>query len=53
MGGARVGMNQYPIQDVAPSAVRIAEAIDTMICTINLAVSFFVIAAHFSLFTFN
>jgi len=34
---------------VAPSAVRIAEAIDTMICTINLAVSFFVIASHFSL----
>ena len=37
------------MQDVAPSAVRIAEAIDTMICTINLAVSFFVIASHFSL----
>ena len=36
-----------PIQDVAPSAVRIAEAIDTMICTINLAVSFFVIASQF------
>ena len=34
---------------MAPSAVRIAEAIDTMICTINLAVSFFVIASHFSL----
>ena len=31
------------MQDVAPSAVRIALAIDTMICAINLAVSFFVI----------
>jgi hypothetical protein len=31
------------MQDVAPSAVRTAEAIDTIICTINLAVSFFVI----------
>ena len=39
-----MGANFYtPIQDVAPSAVRIAEAIDTIICTINLAVSFFVI----------
>ena len=36
-----------PIHDVAPSAVRIAEAIDTMICTINIAVSFFVIASQF------
>ena len=35
-----------PIQDVAPSAVRIAEAIDTMICTINLVVSFFVIISE-------
>jgi len=35
------------MQDVAPSAVRIAEAIDTIICTINLAVSFFVIASEF------
>jgi hypothetical protein len=34
------------MQDVAPSAVRIAEAIDTMICTINLVVSFFVIVAE-------
>ena len=32
-----------PMQDVAPSAVRIALAIDTMIFAINLAVSFFVI----------
>ena len=32
------------MQDVAPSAVRIAEAIDAMICTIHLKVSFFVIS---------
>ena len=38
---------QYPIQDVAPSAVRIADAIETMICTINLVVSFFVIIYSF------
>ena len=31
---------QRPMQDVAPRAVRIALAIDTMICAINLAVSF-------------
>ena len=31
------------MQLVAPSAVRIALAIDTIICVINLAVSFFVI----------
>ena len=35
-----------PIQDVAPSAVRIAEAIDMIICTINLVVSFLVIIAE-------
>ena len=34
------------MQDVAPSAVRIALAIDTIICTINLAVSFLVIASQ-------
>ena len=32
-----------PMQDVAPSAVRIADAIETMICTINLVVSFLLI----------
>ena len=32
-----------PTHDVAPSAVRIAVAIDAINCTINLAVSFFVI----------
>ena len=32
-----------PIQDVAPSAVMIADAIETMICTINLVVSFLLI----------
>jgi hypothetical protein len=36
-----------PMQDVAPSAVRIALAIDTMICTINLVVSFLVIISSF------
>jgi len=36
-----------PMQDVAPSAVRIALAIDTMICTTNLVVSFFVIIPSF------
>ena len=37
------------MHDVAPSAVRIALAIDTMICAINLAVSFFVITHLLSL----
>ena len=32
-----------PMQDVAPSAVRIAEAIDAINCTINLVVSFLLI----------
>ena len=32
-----------PIQDVAPSAVRIADAIDAINCTINLVVSFLLI----------
>ena len=31
------------LQDTAPSAVRIAEAIDTIICTANLMLSFLVI----------
>jgi len=35
-----------PMQDVAPSAVSIADAIDAMICTTNLIVSFFVIMVH-------
>ena len=35
--------SQYPIQDVAPSAVRIADAIDAINCTINLVVSFLLI----------
>ena len=39
------------MQDVAPSAVRIALAIDTMICAKNLAVSFFVILHLLSFFT--
>ena len=32
-----------PMQDVAPRAVRMADAIDAMICTTHLKVSFFVI----------
>ena len=32
-----------PIQDVAPRAVRMADATDAMICTTHLIVSFFVI----------
>ena len=32
-----------PMQDVAPSAVSMADAIDAMICTTHLKVSFFVI----------
>ena len=32
-----------PMQDVAPSAVRIADAIEAINCTINFAVSFLVI----------
>ena len=39
-----------PMQDVAPSAVRIALAIDAINCTINLVVSFLLI---FSSFLFN
>ena len=31
------------VQDTAPSAVRIADPIDTMICTINFVVSFLLI----------
>ena len=36
-----------PMQDVAPSAVRIAEAIDAINCTINLVVSFLFIIYPF------
>jgi hypothetical protein len=32
-----------PMQDVAPRAVRMADATDAMICTTHLIVSFFVI----------
>ena len=38
---------QYPIQDVAPRAVRMAVATEAIICTIHLKVSFFVIIVHF------
>jgi hypothetical protein len=36
-----------PIQDVAPSAVRIADAIDAINCTKNFAVSFLLIFTSF------
>ena len=36
-----------PMQLVAPSAVNIADAIEAISCTINLAVSFFVIMVRF------
>ena len=36
-------MDYHPMQLVVPSAVRIAVAIEAMICTIHLRVSFFVI----------
>ena len=42
-----------PMQDVAPSAVRIADAIDAINCTINLVVSFLlIISSFFYPFTF-
>jgi hypothetical protein len=34
------------MHEVAPNAVRIADAIDTMICAINFAVSFLVITVN-------
>ena len=37
-----------PIHDVAPRAVRIADAIDAINCTTNLAVSFLLILPPFS-----
>ena len=43
-GGYNVGL----IHDTAPSAVKIADAIDTIICAINFAVSFLLI--HYSHF---
>lgn len=42
----RVG-DYMPMQLVVPSAVRIAEAIDTMICIAHFKVSFFVIVVCF------
>ena len=36
-----------PMQLVAPSAVRMADAIEAISCTINFAVSFFVIMVRF------
>ena len=40
-----------PMQDVAPSAVRIADAIDAINCTINLVVSFLLITIQILVFT--
>ena len=42
-----------PIQDVAPSAVRIALAIDAINCTINLVVSFLLIFTFFLFYPFT
>ena len=42
-----------PIHDVAPSAVRIADPIDTMICTRNLVVSFLLIISSFLFYPFT
>ena len=39
------------MQDVAPSAVRIADAIDAINCTINLVVSFLLITIQILVFT--
>ena len=36
-----------PMHEVAPRAVRIADAIDAISCTINFAVSFLVIMVRF------
>ena len=49
---------QLPIQDVAPSAVSIALAMDTINCVINFTVSFLLIFSSFlfypfTFFTFN
>ena len=41
-----------PMHDVAPSAVRMADAIEAISCTINFAVSFFVIVLHYIIFKF-
>ena len=38
---------QYPMHEVAPSAVTIAVAIDAINCTINLTVSFLLIVFIF------
>ena len=42
-----------PMQDVAPSAVRIADAIDAINCTINLVVSFLFIFSSFLFYPFT
>ena len=40
------------MQEVAPRAVRMADAIEAISCTINFAVSFLVIVLEFSFFHF-
>jgi hypothetical protein len=42
-----------PMHDVAPSAVSIADAIEAINCTINFAVSFFVIVGNFKWLVFR
>ena len=44
---AKSGGDYMPMQLVVPKAVRIAEAIDTMICIAHFNVSFFVIVVCF------
>ena len=41
------------LQDTAPSAVRIADPIDTMICTRNLVVSFLLMISSFLFYPFT
>ena len=49
LAGNSLSLSHSPIQDVAPSAVRIADAIDAINCTINLVVSFLLITHLLSL----
>ena len=49
-GQALFTFSYIPMQDVAPSAVRMADATDAIICTTHLIVSFFVIRVSFFLF---
>ena len=51
--GQRCGDSYTPIQLVAPRAVRIAVAIDAIICTINFTVSFLLITQFFNFYLFT